>query len=80
MINTLYIFINPHTPVIPLLEAIELYTIIWQAVHAAMHTLFPLHTLDDCNTHKQAWSDFVNLEPIFVLFPPEFCIISTHYS
>ena len=38
-------FIKPHTSLTFLLEAIELYTVIWQALYIVIHSLFPLCTL-----------------------------------
>ena len=41
-IGALCIFINPHTLLTPLLEAIELYVIIWQVLHTVKHSNYYL--------------------------------------
>ena len=51
MTNTICIFIKVDTLLLPLLEAILLYAIIWQTLNTVRLCLLPIYTLDDTNLY-----------------------------
>ena len=60
-IDALHIFIKLHTLLTSLPEATGLYAIIWQALYAVRHSLFPLYTLDIGFNHVVIYIDAIDL-------------------